>query len=100
MKPFTAEIVTPDGMERFENVVAVHAPAEKGWLTVLAGHAPFVCLLRPGLLRIGFETGDEAAREIGRGTLTVSREGVSVLVRTAGAPRPPGAPPGSPSTSP
>ena len=51
-KTFRLEIVTPEKIVFSEDVVSLVAPAENGYLGVLAGHAPLLCTLKPGEIRI------------------------------------------------
>lgn len=58
-KKFKAEIVTPEKTLFSEEVDSLVVPAERGYLGVLAGHAPLLCTLRPGeilLRRDGADT--------------------------------------------
>ena len=45
---FKVEIVTPEKLVFSEEVEALVVPAERGYLGVLAGHAPLLCSLHPG----------------------------------------------------
>lgn len=58
-KTFTVEIVTPERVAYSETAESLVVPAERGYLGVLAGHAPLLCALQPGeitLRREGRET--------------------------------------------
>lgn len=58
-KKFKAEIVTPEKLVFSEEIESLVVPAERGYLGVLAGHAPLLCALRPGeitLRRDGVES--------------------------------------------
>jgi F-type H+-transporting ATPase subunit epsilon len=81
MNSFTLEIVTPDGAEPSCRITSLGVPAHDGRLTVLAHHQPFICLLRSGTLVIRMEDGTEATREIDEGSMRVTRDGVTLLVR-------------------
>jgi len=59
--------------------VALEVPAEKGRLTVLPGHEPFVCLLTGGDVKIRTAEGEEQTWVVEKGTMTVFRDGVTIL---------------------
>ncbi len=47
-RTFKAEIVTPERIVFSEDIESLVVPAERGYLGVLAGHAPLLCTLQPG----------------------------------------------------
>ncbi|HLY10260.1 MAG TPA: F0F1 ATP synthase subunit epsilon [Planctomycetota bacterium] len=51
-KKFKTEIVTPEKIVFSEEIESLVIPAERGYLGVLAGHAPLLCTLQPGEIRI------------------------------------------------
>lgn len=51
-KKFKVEIVTPEKLVFSEDVESLVVPAERGYLGVLAGHAPLLCSLRPGEIKV------------------------------------------------
>lgn len=56
---FRIEIVTPEKLVFSKEAESLVVPAERGYLGVLAGHAPLLCTLRPGevsIKREGTET--------------------------------------------
>ena len=57
-KLFRLEIVTPDREVFSEKVVSLVIPAQRGYLGILANHAPLVCSLQPGEIRVGLESGE------------------------------------------
>ena len=57
-KQFQLEIVTPDREVFSEKIISLVVPAHRGYLGVLAGHAPLVCSLQPGEIKIETEKGD------------------------------------------
>jgi F0F1-type ATP synthase epsilon subunit len=81
--PLTVEIVTPSQAEPPREVRAIEVAAEKGRLTILPGHAPLVCALEPGEARLVDPGGDSERWRLGRGTLTVARGVVTLLVQSA-----------------
>ncbi len=58
-KSFKVEIVTPEKTVFSQEVESLVVPAERGYLGVLAGHAPLLCTLRPGELSVRGESGEE-----------------------------------------
>jgi F-type H+-transporting ATPase subunit epsilon len=51
-KKFKVEIVTPEKLVFSEDVESLVVPAERGYLGVLAGHAPLLCALQPGEIKL------------------------------------------------
>ncbi len=51
-KTFRIEIVTPDETALSTDAISLKAPAWEGYLGVLAGHAPMLAVLRPGVLTV------------------------------------------------
>ena len=81
-RKFKLEVITPAGASPARMVSFLDVPAVAGRLTILANHEPMVCSLDPGSLRIRED--EEIAEErwaIGSGTLEVSRDDVTLLVR-------------------
>lgn len=81
------EIVTPEALLLSEETDLVTAPGVEGYFGVMAGHAPFVTLLKPGVLTVGFFTGeeDDKARRyvIAGGYAEVLPEKVTILTERA-----------------
>ena len=84
-KTFRLEIVTPERIVFSEDVVSLVAPAEKGYLGVLAGHAPLLCSLKPGEIRIRRESGELLYATSG-GFMEVTPKKTSILSESAEAP--------------
>ncbi|HVR83403.1 MAG TPA: F0F1 ATP synthase subunit epsilon [Planctomycetota bacterium] len=57
-KKFRTEIVTPEKIVFSEEIESLMIPAERGYLGVLAGHAPLLCTLQPGEIRIRGDKGE------------------------------------------
>lgn len=57
-KKFKTEIVTPEKVVFSEEIESLVIPAERGYLGVLAGHAPLLCTLQPGEIRIKGDKGE------------------------------------------
>ncbi|MEO5331633.1 MAG: ATP synthase F1 subunit epsilon [Magnetococcus sp. YQC-5] len=53
------EIVTPEAMVLAEETILVTAPGVEGYFGVMAGHVPFVTLLKAGILIVGHHTPGE-----------------------------------------
>ena len=51
-KKFKTEIVTPEKLVFSEEIESLVVPAERGYLGVLAGHAPLLATLQPGEITI------------------------------------------------
>lgn len=57
-RKFKVEIVTPEKLVFSEEVASLVVPAERGYLGVLAGHAPLLCTLQPGEIRMVRDGGE------------------------------------------
>jgi F-type H+-transporting ATPase subunit epsilon len=57
-KKFRTEIVTPERLLFSEEIESLVIPAERGYLGVLAGHAPLLCSLQPGVITIRGDKGE------------------------------------------
>jgi F-type H+-transporting ATPase subunit epsilon len=57
-KKFKTEIVTPEKVIFSEEIESLVFPAERGYLGVLAGHAPLLCTLKPGAITIRGDRGE------------------------------------------
>src|SRR5882672_9167658 len=58
-KTFKTEIVTPERLVFSEEIESLVIPAERGYLGVLAGHAPLLCALQPGIITIRGDKGEQ-----------------------------------------
>ena len=58
-KKFKTEIVTPEKVIFSEEIESLVIPAERGYLGVLAGHAPLLCTLKPGAITIRGDKGEQ-----------------------------------------
>ncbi len=82
MATFSFELVSPSRLVFSGEVEQVDVPGAEGDFGVLAGHAPFVATLRPGVLTI--RDGANAKRIFVRdGFAEVSAKGLTVLAETA-----------------
>jgi F-type H+-transporting ATPase subunit epsilon len=81
-KKFKVEIVTPEKLVFSEEAESLIVPAERGYLGVLAGHAPLLCTLQPGEIRIRGDRGDLHFATSG-GFMEVTPKKASLLTESA-----------------
>ena len=81
-KKFKVEIVSPEQVLFAEEVESLVVPAERGYLGILASHAPLLATLRPGEIRI-VRDGDESWFAVSGGFLEVTPEKTTLLVDAA-----------------
>jgi F-type H+-transporting ATPase subunit epsilon len=84
-RTFRLEIVTPEKLVFSEDVVSLVAPAEEGYLGVLAGHAPLLAALKPGEIKIRRESGESLFSTSG-GFMEVLPKKTSILCESAEPP--------------
>jgi len=78
------ELVTPEKLLRSEDVHMVVVPGTEGDFGVLAGHAPFMSVVRPGELAIYSGPNTVAARiHVEGGFAEVNERGLTVLAESA-----------------
>ena len=82
MATFQFELVTPDKMLFSGQVDQVDVPAVEGDFGVLAGHAPLVALIKPGVLVI-HEGGKKHRIVVLGGFAEVNPEGLTILADLA-----------------
>ncbi len=82
--PFHFELVSPEKLVFSGDVDQVDVPGTEGDFGVLAGHAPFVTTLRPGILTVHGPGGAQRIVVLG-GFAEVSAEGLTVLAEVAEA---------------
>ncbi|MBF0340388.1 MAG: ATP synthase F1 subunit epsilon [Magnetococcales bacterium] len=76
------ELVTPEALLLSEEAMLVTAPGAEGYFGVMSGHAPFVTLLKPGVLTVG--EGDDARHfVVAGGFAEVMPEKVTILTERA-----------------
>ena len=78
------ELVSPEKLVFSGDVEQVDVPGAEGDFGVLAGHAPFVTTLRPGILTVHGPGGAQKIVVLG-GFAEVSTEGLTVLADVAEA---------------
>ncbi|MGP0090733.1 MAG: F0F1 ATP synthase subunit epsilon [Xanthobacteraceae bacterium] len=82
MATFHFDLVSPERLVFAGDVDQVDVPGVEGEFGVLAGHAPYVATLKPGVLLIF--TGAERRRIVVSGGLAeVNPEGLTILAETA-----------------
>ena len=82
MAGFPFELVSPVRLVFSGDVEQVDVPGAEGDFGVLAGHAPFVSTLRPGVLTI-HENGGMKRYFVREGFAEVNAKGLTVLAETA-----------------
>jgi F-type H+-transporting ATPase subunit epsilon len=82
MATFQFDLVSPEKLLFSGKVEQVDVPGSEGDFGVLAGHAPLVSLLRPGILTIKGEQGEQKV-VIHGGFAEVSDKGLTVLADVA-----------------
>ena len=80
--PFKFELVSPERLLVSGEVEQVLVPGAEGDMTVLAHHAPLLTTLRPGLLDIGYASGEHQRYFIRGGFAEVGPSGLTVLAET------------------
>ncbi|HXX26643.1 MAG TPA: F0F1 ATP synthase subunit epsilon [Pseudolabrys sp.] len=78
------ELVSPEKLVFSGEVDQVDIPGIEGDFGVLAGHAPLVTTLRPGILTVHAASGEQKIVVLG-GFAEVSAQGLTVLADTADA---------------
>ncbi|WP_257170038.1 F0F1 ATP synthase subunit epsilon [Bradyrhizobium sp. SRS-191] len=82
MATFHFDLVSPEKIAFSGEVDQVDVPGEQGDFGVLAGHAPFVATLRPGILTV--TTGGSQQKIIVLGGLAeISEKGLTILADVA-----------------
>jgi F-type H+-transporting ATPase subunit epsilon len=81
--PFKFELVSPERLLVSGEAEQVLVPGAEGDMTVLAHHAPLLTTLRPGLLDIGYASGEHQRYFIRGGFAEVGPSGLTVLAETA-----------------
>lgn len=77
------ELVTPERLVRSEDVHMVVVPGSEGEFAALAGHEPFVSLVKDGVLRV-YKSAGAAPEEIrvAGGFAEVGDKGLTVLAES------------------
>jgi F-type H+-transporting ATPase subunit epsilon len=80
---FKFELVSPQRLLLSAHVTEVIVPGSEGDFTVLRHHAPFVAMLRPGILRVPGMEGELSAVYVRGGIADVNPAGLTVLAEQA-----------------
>jgi F-type H+-transporting ATPase subunit epsilon len=81
-EPFQFELVSPERLLMSAPVDQVVVPGAEGYFTVLKGHAPFMSVLKPGVVDV--TTGEGTERIFVRGGFVdVSPAGLTILAEQA-----------------
>jgi F-type H+-transporting ATPase subunit epsilon len=83
MATFHFELVAPERLIFSGEVEQVDVPGEEGEFGVLAGHAPFVTTLKPGMLRVYGSSGAPQRIVVRGGFAEVGPTGLTVLAEQA-----------------
>ena len=81
MATFHFELVSPERLMFSGEVTQVDVPGEEGDFGVLAGHAPMVATIRPGVLTIHYDQTAPVMIVVRGGFAEVSASGVTVLAQ-------------------
>ena len=80
------ELVTPDRLVMAENVYMVVVPGTEGQSGIMAGHAPYMTMLKNGELAVYRAQGGQPERiSVTGGFAEVSEKGLTVLAESADA---------------
>ena len=80
---FTFELVTPERVLVSMPVDRVLVPGIDGDITVLAGHAPVISTLRPGVIEVNGADGKTTRVYVAGGFCEVTPDGMTVLAEQA-----------------
>ncbi|MEX2165653.1 MAG: F0F1 ATP synthase subunit epsilon [Methyloceanibacter sp.] len=81
--PFKFELVSPERLLVSGEVEQVLVPGAEGDMTVLAHHSPVLTTLKPGVLDIGYPSGEHQRFFLRGGFAEVNPAGLIVLAETA-----------------
>ena len=76
---FAFELVSPEKLFLSEQVLQVVVPGSEGYFTVMANHAPVMTTIKPGVVEVTLESGDEKRMLIRGGFADVSPDGLTLL---------------------
>jgi F-type H+-transporting ATPase subunit epsilon len=83
MAAFHFDLVSPQKLVFSSQVTQVDLPGAEGDFGVLAGHAPIVSSLRPGIIVVYGEAGEQLKVVVNGGFAEVGPAGLTVLADTA-----------------
>jgi F-type H+-transporting ATPase subunit epsilon len=76
---FKLSVVTPEKTVFEMDVRSIIAPGSEGYLGILSNHAPLITALKPGILSVNDESGNETFYSISGGFLEVSGNIATIL---------------------
>jgi F-type H+-transporting ATPase subunit epsilon len=76
------KILSPKSQVLDADVVSVTAPGEAGYFGVLAGHAPFISMMREGNVEVRLPGGEEKRYRITGGIFRVEKNSAVLLAET------------------
>jgi F-type H+-transporting ATPase subunit epsilon len=79
---FKLSVVTPEKTVFEMDVRSIVAPGSEGYLGVLSNHAPLITALKPGILSVVEESGNELLYTLSGGFLEVSGNIATILADT------------------
>ncbi|KQT87511.1 F0F1 ATP synthase subunit epsilon [Aurantimonas sp. Leaf443] len=82
-KSFQFDLVSPERQLLSESVTAVNVPGSEGYFTVMAGHAPMMTTLKPGVISATLESGTEKRIYVRGGFADVNESGFTLLAERA-----------------
>ncbi len=82
-KTIRFEIVTPERVVLKEEVLQASVPTQSGEITILPDHIPLVSILRPGVIELKRENGDQEVMSVSGGFVEVLKNKVVILADTA-----------------
>jgi F-type H+-transporting ATPase subunit epsilon len=80
---FQFELVSPERLLLSEEVTLVVVPGSEGEFGIMAGHAPMMSTLRPGLLKVSRPGGDDQSYYVRGGFAEAGPKGLTVLAEHA-----------------
>jgi F-type H+-transporting ATPase subunit epsilon len=83
MATFTFELVSPERILFSGQVESVIVPSVEGEMTVLAGHAPVVANLKPGIVLAQTDAGNGKEFFVGGGIVEINPAGLTILAEQA-----------------
>lgn len=80
MKIFTLSMISPQGILFDGEVQFLTVPGFDGSMGVLAGHAPILTTLRPGIVKLTSSSGEETYYAIASGILEVNQSSQALIL--------------------
>jgi len=77
------KILSPKKQVLDADVVSIVAPGELGYFGVLAGHAPFISMMKEGDVEVRFAGGEEKRFRITGGIFRVEKNAAVLLAESA-----------------